>query len=53
MSAISWTDESFTSWQCQTAKVAFWVKQLMVEGKFRETPELDGRMWTQPPEAVL
>jgi hypothetical protein len=53
MSAMSWTHESFTPWQCQTAEVAFWVKQLMVDGRVRETPELDGRMRTQRQEAVL
>ena len=38
--------------RCQAAGTAFWLKQLVIDGKVRETPELDGRTWTQRPEAV-
>jgi protein gp37 len=35
--------------QCQAAGIAFWLKQLVIDGKVRETPELDGRAWTERP----
>jgi protein gp37 len=35
--------------QCQAAGVAFWLKQMVVNGKVVEPPPLDGRTWTQRP----
>jgi protein gp37 len=35
--------------QCQGAGIAFWLKQMVVDGKVRELPELDGT-WTERPE---
>jgi protein gp37 len=36
--------------QCQAAGAAFWLKQLAVDGKVRELPTLDGRIWAERPE---
>jgi protein gp37 len=38
--------------QCQAAGVSLWLKQLVQNGKLVETPELDGRAWTERPEAA-
>jgi len=35
--------------QCQAAGAAFFLKQLIVDGVKVETPELDGRTWTEMP----
>lgn len=35
--------------QCQAAGVAFFYKQAMVDGRLVETPDLDGRRWTEVP----
>jgi protein gp37 len=35
--------------QCADAGVAFWLKQMVVDGKLVELPELDGRAWTGRP----
>jgi len=35
--------------QCQSAGVAFFFKQMMVNGSMAELPELDGRVWQQFP----
>ena len=35
--------------QCQATRSAFWLKQLGIEGKVRELPELDGRTWAERP----
>ncbi len=37
--------------QCAAAGVAFWLKQLVVDGKLVELPTLDGRVWTERPAA--
>jgi protein gp37 len=37
--------------QCAAAGGAFWLKQLVVDGKVVELPELDGRAWTGRPPA--
>ena len=37
--------------QCQEAGVAFFFKQTMVNGKLVKLPELDGRQWTEIPDA--
>jgi protein gp37 len=35
--------------QCAAAYTAFWLKQMAVDGKIRELPELDGEVWAQRP----
>ena len=37
--------------QCVAAKVPFFFKQVMVNGKLVKMPEFDGRVWHQMPEA--
>lgn len=37
--------------QCQAAGVAFFLKQMVIDGKLVHTPELDGRRWVEYPEA--
>jgi protein gp37 len=37
--------------QCQAAGVRFWLKQLVIDGKLVELPELDGRVWQERPLA--
>jgi protein gp37 len=37
--------------QCEAARVAFWLKQMVVDGKLVELPELDGTVWAQRPQA--
>jgi len=39
--------------QCQAAGTAFFYKQRIETGRKVETPELDGRVWTQFPQAPL
>lgn len=36
--------------QCQAAGVPFFLKQMYVDGKKVETPELDGKAWAEMPE---
>lgn len=36
--------------QCQAAKVPFYLKQMMINGKLVHNPELDGQRWEQIPE---
>ena len=36
--------------QCQTAGVAFFLKQMVVNGKLDHEPKLDGRTWREFPE---
>ncbi len=33
--------------QAEAASVSFYLKQLVVGGKVRELPELDGRVWAE------
>jgi protein gp37 len=35
--------------QCQVAGIPFFLKQMMVDGKKAEMPELDGRVWAEYP----
>ena len=35
--------------QCLASGSAFWLKQLAVDGRVVELPELDGRIWTERP----
>ena len=35
--------------QCQTADVPFFFKQMIVDGKKVELPELDGKLWAEMP----
>jgi protein gp37 len=35
--------------QCLASDSAFWLKQLVVDGRVVELPELDGRIWTERP----
>ena len=37
--------------QCQAAGVSYYLKQMEIGGKVVELPELDGRRWTELPEA--
>lgn len=37
--------------QCQAAGAPFFLKQMVIAGKVEHTPELDGRIWIEYPEA--
>ncbi len=37
--------------QCQAARIPFFLKQAMIDGKLTKLPELDGQVWAQFPEA--
>ena len=36
--------------QCQAAGVPFFLKQAVIDGKFKKMPELDGKVWDEKPK---